>query len=247
MQKLLSELTRLYLPAGSVSPEQFAQQLEGQASYAVHLASDDGMTRAMVIAFQKTADSADGHWTSLCAMANGLQGTLGLPAPAVSISGADEYGLWLSFAAPTPIAQAQEFLTLLHKAYRPDVEVRPDAVRQPVPLLPCMHQMTGKWSAYIHPGLGASFLDDMGLEMAPPLGAQVGFLEQVESISAAQFMHALMKLRQLHGNVAAASAPAPQQGAAPAGLLLKDASLEDIVRHLHAMHIEPTFRHRFRD
>jgi len=26
-------------------------------------------------------------------------------------------------------------------------------------------------------------------------------------------------------------------------LLLKDATLEDIVRHLHAKNIEPTFRH----
>jgi hypothetical protein len=30
---------------------------------------------------------------------------------------------------------------------------------------------------------------------------------------------------------------------APEGLLLKDATLEDIVRFLHSKNIEPTFRH----
>jgi hypothetical protein len=37
--------------------------------------------------------------------------------------------------------------------------------------------------------------------------------------------------------------PAATSATAP-GLLLQDASLEDIVRWLHARHIEPTFRHR---
>jgi hypothetical protein len=35
----------------------------------------------------------------------------------------------------------------------------------------------------------------------------------------------------------------PYASAAPDGLLLKDATLEDIVRFLHAKNIEPTFRH----
>jgi hypothetical protein len=34
----------------------------------------------------------------------------------------------------------------------------------------------------------------------------------------------------------------PANRAAPDGLLLKDATLEDIVRFLQARHIEPTFR-----
>ena len=41
----------------------------------------------------------------------------------------------------------------------------------------------------------------------------------------------------------AADAPVEAPAASAQGLLLKDASLEDIVRHLHAKHIEPTFRH----
>jgi hypothetical protein len=36
--------------------------------------------------------------------------------------------------------------------------------------------------------------------------------------------------------------PAQSAASSPEGLLLKDATLEDIVRHLQAKHIEPTFR-----
>lgn len=242
MQKLIDELTRLYVPAGALSPELFAQQFDSRASYAVHLATGDGMTRAAVIAFAATPDSADGHWTGLCAMANALQGTLGLPAPAVSVSGADAFGLWLSLAVPTPVAQVQEFIALLHKAYLPHATVHPDAATLPVPLLPCLHQLTGKWGAFIHPGLGASFIDDMGLEMAPPLAAQCAFLEGLDSISADQFGRAMAKLRLMHGQ-AVASAPVPPSVAAPGDLLLKDATLDDIVRLLHSRDIEPTFRY----
>lgn len=246
MHKYLAELNRLYLPAGTLAPEALAQHLNGETSLAVYLASRDGMTRAMVIAFPKTADSADGHWMRLCAVANALQGQLGLPAPAVSISGDNAFGLWLSLAQPTPVAQAQQFMSLLLRAYAPETTVEPNAASLPVPLLPCLHQGSGKWGAYIHPGLGASFVDDKGLEMAPPLAAQTAFLEGLESITAAQFQHAQAKLAQRHGGATpgapmAGAAPAPD--AAPGGVLLKDATLEDIVRHLHALNIEPTFRY----
>ncbi len=244
MQKLISELTRLYIPAGSFTPEQFAQQLAGGTSLAVHLASGDGLTRAAVIAFPQTTGSADGHWMRLCAMANALQSQLGWPAPAVSVSGKDAYGLWLSLASPTPVAKVQALLGLLHQAYLPGVPVHPEAATLPVPLLPGMHQATGKWGAFIHPGLGASFIDEMGLEMAPPLTAQSAFLDSLHSITDEQFLHGMNLLQALYGPVAAPAMPAMPPGAVPAGLLLQDATLEDIVRHLHAINIEPTFRHR---
>ena len=49
MQKLISELTRLYLPAGTFSPEVLAQHLLGQTTLDIKLTTDDGLTRAMVI------------------------------------------------------------------------------------------------------------------------------------------------------------------------------------------------------
>jgi hypothetical protein len=202
----------------------------------------------MVIPFNKTSEGDEAqHWTRLCAVANALQAQLGLPAPAVSISGANGYGLWLSLETPVAAAQAQEFLGLLRQAYFPDVDLRPDSVSAPIELPPCLNQGTGKWAAFIHPGMGASFAEESGLDMAPPLAGQVAFLEGLQSISEAQFLRALEVLRQSGVAAPEASAPAPGRLAGMDGLLLKDATLEDIVRFLHAKNIEPTFRHLLPD
>ncbi|SFU86469.1 hypothetical protein [Pseudoduganella namucuonensis] len=245
MHKLISELTRLYLPPGAMAPETLTQHLLGLATVAVNLATDEGQTRALLIPFAKTNDREEAqHWTRLCAVANALQSELGLPAPAVSISGGDAYGLWLSLAAPTPVARVRQFLALLHKAYFPDMPLPPDAAGAPVELPPCLHQATGKWAAFIHPGMGASFADEPGLEMPPPVAGQVAFLEGLQSISEAEFQRALNLLQQAHGSPSMADAPVPQRAATtPDGLLLKDATLEDIVTFLHSKNIEPTFRH----
>ncbi|MFL6673254.1 MAG: hypothetical protein ACJ8LG_08190 [Massilia sp.] len=244
MEKLISELTRLYLPAGTLSAEELAQHMLGQATLAITLATGDGLTRALVIPFNKTGDSEEAqHWTRLCAVANALQAELGFPAPAVSISSANGYKLWLSLEAPVPVAQAQKFLELLRQAYFPDMYLPPDAVSAPVELPPCLNQGTGKWAAFIHPGMGASFADESGLEMAPPLAGQAAFLEGLQSISEEQFLHGLTMLQQSHGPAPTVTVPALERTVAADGLLLKDATLEDIVRFLHSKNIEPTFRH----
>lgn len=244
MQKLISELTRLYLPAGAVSPDALAEHMLGKTTRAIQLTGDDGLTRAMVIPFRKVSGGEEAqHWSRLCEVANALQADLGLPAPAVSISGADGYGLWLSLEKPVPAAQAQKFLSLFSEAYFADSPPLHDAVTTPVELPPCLNQGTGKWAAFIHPGMGASFADESGLEMAPPLAGQVAFLEGLHSISEAQFRHALDVLQQSHGAALVASAPVPERTGSTDGLLLKDATLEDIVRFLHSKNIEPTFRH----
>jgi hypothetical protein len=106
----------------------------------------------------------------------------------------------------------------------------------PVELPPCPNTATGTWAAFIHPGMGASFADESGLDMAPPVAGQVAFLEGLDSIAPGQFNEALARIEAL----AAPVAPPPLPSAD--GLLLKDATLEDIVRVLHARGIEPTFR-----
>ncbi|MTW09095.1 hypothetical protein GM658_00640 [Pseudoduganella eburnea] len=213
MQKLNVELKRLYLAAA------------------------DGGTRSIALVFKKMPGDGDaGHWDRLCSLANTLQSELGLPAPAVSISGADSYALWLSLAQPVSQAQAQAFVELLSHAYCPELSAAPSAIGLP----PYLNQGSGKWAAFIHPGMGASFAGDEGLEIQPPEAGQVALLEGLESIPPAQFMQALDQLRLVAGATAPqAAAPVP---AAAEGLLLKDATLEDIVKHLHAMNIEPTFR-----
>jgi hypothetical protein len=263
VEKLVAELTRLYLAPEGATREALAQHVLGQQTRALKLTTANGLTRAFVIPFRKVAGAVEGrHWTRLCEVANALQADLGLPAPAVSIDGASAYYLWLSLALPVPADQAQDFLELLRQAYFPEIELAPDAATAPVYLPPCLNPRSGKWAAFIHPGMGASFADESGLDVAPPLAGQVGFLEGLDSIDEAQFAQALRKLRQAPGTAtgapAAADAPAASRAAsqaanqpanqpanrtaAPDNLLLKDATLEDIVRFLQAKHIEPTFR-----
>jgi hypothetical protein len=267
MDKLIDALTRLYLAPEAVTREALAQHLQGKTTLAIQLTTADKLTRALAIPFRKLAFAAEGrHWTRLCEVANAIQGELGLPAPAVSIDGASAYYLWLSLETPVPTARAQDFLAALRQAYFPEIELAPDAATAPVYLPPCLNPRSGKWSAFIHPGMGASFADESGLEMAPPVAGQVAFLEGLDSIGAAQFEAALDKLQRGKGAlpvVLASSAALPvtlpaalpatgvaemqvmaaEQPAAPDGLLLKDATLEDIVRYLHSKNIEPTFRH----
>lgn len=255
MHKLIAELMRLYLPADAIAPEVLALHVLGQQYLPISLTGGDGLTRAMMIPFRRAKGACDdAHWLRLCEVANTLQETLGLPAPAVSISGGDAYYLWLSLAVPVPAERAQSFLERLRDEHFPEIELAPDAVRAPVALPPCLHPRTGKWAAFIHPGMGASFADEAGLDVAPPLLGQAAFLEGLESIGEEQFEQLFEALDAARGSnpaapapsslpsPAPASAPAASQHA-PAGLLLRDATLEDIVRHLHAMNIEPTFRH----
>lgn len=222
MQKLNTELKRLYL----AEPE----------------AEAAGQTRVISLAFRRLPDDAeDGHWERLCVMANALQTELQLPAPAVSISGDGAYGLWLSLAQPVPLAQAREFAGLLWGAYcpalKPAANGSASAPASGLALPPRLDPASGKWAAFINPGLGASFAGDEGLEMQPPEAGQLALLERLESIALEQFTGALAQLRPGSGAAAQPTSVAPQEG-----LLLKDATLEDIVNFLHTKNIEPTFR-----
>jgi hypothetical protein len=274
MEKLIAELTRLYLAPEAVTREALATHIAGKTTLAIKLTTADGLTRALAIPFRKVfGDGEAGHWDRLCRVANALQAELGLPAPAVSIDGASAYRLWLSLETPVPSGEAQEFLELLQQTYFPQTELAPDAATAPVYLPPCLNPRSGKWAAFIHPGMGASFAEESGLEVAPPLQGQAAFLDGLDSIADEQFREALHKLEQRQ---APARAPAPAPAEAPSsaaldalaaepfaleaqvpapartpakskastadGPLLKDATLEDIVRRLHAMNIEPTFR-----
>jgi len=250
MEKLISELGRLYLPTAD-NQQRLQHHLRGEATFAFDLAQD-GFTRAIVIDFHKAAGEL--HWQRLCEVANALQSELGLPAPAVSVSGGESYRLWLSLASPIAIAQARQFLALLHKAYFEDEQI--DIGRTMVELPPCLHVATGLWAAFINPGMGGALAEDLGLDMPPNDMSQAAFLEKLDSISSEQFAQALdtLQRRQAQSATQAATQAAMPRAARPhtaagstasqqPGLLLQDATLEDIVNHLHAMGIEPTFRH----
>lgn len=275
MHKLISELNRLYLfdeqqqyleadgSAQALTPAVLARHLAGEQTVAVRLLSEHGLARALVLEFGGKG-GGEAHWSALCTVANAVQHELDLPAPAVSISGT-AFQLWLSLATPVPVAQARQFVQLLRSTFLPAstdiLAVAPPAFVEQVTLPPAL-QPSGKWAAFIHPSMGAAFVDEPGLDMSPPPAAQLGFLESLRSINPAQFTQALAKM-QGHAGLAevalaasaasAASAPAAVHAPLPAtgattqpGLLLQDATLEDIVRWLHARNIEPTFLHRLR-
>ena len=268
MHKLISALTRLYLfeeqqqyvdaegGAQPLTPAVLARHLSGEQTVAVPLVSDashGGLTRALVLEFGGKG-GGEAHWSALCTIANAVQHELDLPAPAVSISGT-AFQLWLSLATPVPVAQARQFVQLLRSTFLPAstdiLAAAPPADVEQVALPPCL-QPSGKWAAFIHPSMGAAFVDEPGLDMPPPPAAQLGFLESLRSINPAQFTQALAKLQGHAGLADAVPASAPaaplsapvSQSLTQPGLLLQDATLEDIVRWLHARNIEPTFRHR---
>jgi hypothetical protein len=257
MEKLISELIRLYLLPDSPAAQGLAGRAAGAACTDVELALD-GQTRTIALPFRKMAPADTGHWDRLCTVANGLQADFGFPAPAVSVAASGGFVLWLSLAVAVPLAQAHRFVDGLGRLW-PDTLPSADAVGTVVPLPPCLDAATGKWAAFIHPGMGASFADESGLDMAPPVAGQAAFLEGLDSIAPDQFRAALDRLAPGPALPAASAPPAtpasppvaqPAPSAAGAGagayaeeLLLKDATLDDIVRWLHARHIEPTFRY----
>ena len=182
MEKLIAELTRLYLFEGQpgndgpVTPAMLDQQLRGAAALALPLVSTAGTVRTIVLHFDGArAGKGEQQWEALCGVANAMQHQLDLPAPAVSITGDDGYALWLSLLTPVPAAQARRFAALLRAAHAPDAPMAAGApvdADAPELLPPCVHPASGKWAAFIHPGMGSSFADEPRLEMAPPLAAQ---------------------------------------------------------------------------
>ncbi len=228
----------------TVDAAAWTQHFAGAATLACDPVSGENRQRTLAIAFDKQSEGdEDAHWKLLCLVANALQQDLGLPAPAVSVSGERGFILWLSLAHAVPQPQMQTFLDLLAMKYYPALPRA--SASAPLTLPPCLIASTGKWAAFINPGLGASFSEDCGLEMMPPLAGQIALLEQVSSISDQQFAQALLMLGNASPALAERTERAPGDVTA-AGLLLKDATLEDIVAHLHALGIEPTLRHLLR-
>ncbi|MBW8898962.1 MAG: hypothetical protein JF619_12815 [Massilia sp.] len=241
MERLISELMRLYLLPDSPATQALVQRAPDGPCDPVGLASSDGLLRAIALPFRKAAGEDARHWERLCTVANGLQADFGFPAPAVSVASAGGYVLWLSLEAPVSMAEARRVVAGLDRLW-PDTLPSPDTVGMPVELPPCLNGATGHWAAFIHPGMGASFADESGLDMAPPAAGQVAFLEGLQGITADQFRAALDRLAPPAPAPVASSAPAPARDGVPDGLLLRDATLDDIVRVLHARGIEPTFR-----
>lgn len=153
-----------------------------------------GARRALLLGFRRTAD-----WEQAASLWQALQEELELPAPAISVSVADGYRLWLSLAAPLPADEARGFLEALRGKYLADLQ--PASVEllagEPSSLspVPALDPASGKWSAFIDPSMGGMFVEEPGLEMAPSLNRQADMLSGLRSIDADGLRQAMEKLR----------------------------------------------------
>lgn len=189
MNKLLTELTRLYGTARNAGEEALA------------LSSPAGLVRAMVLELGRPAD-----WALLGAVWRGVQSDLALCAPAIAVNGVDGYQLWFSLETGVEPPQAAAFLQGLCQRYLADVaparlRCMPDAAGPSHPLpMPPLQLESGSWSAFLAPDLAAVFADEPWLDRAPGEEAQASLLARLQSMTANSFHAALQRLNPVAGS-----------------------------------------------
>ena len=220
MNKLITELQRLYFLGnqrwngeGVLTAQIVERCVAGELNVAFDLVGANGMARALVVEFEDSGD-----WQHVANLYQAVQDELGLPAPALSVSGQPGYALWFSLADAVPVAQAGVLLAALRSRYLADlpasrVGLRPavDTIAR-VTLAPSRHPASGKWAAFIDPSLGGMFIDEPWLEMTPNQDKQAELLAAINSISAAEFQAALSVL---HGVSPTDPAPTDAEPVSP--------------------------------
>ena len=196
MNRLQLELDRLY------GPGPLAAEAAADAAQAV---------RALVLELALPAG-----WTELCPAWMGVQSDLGLPAPAIAVSGFDSLQLWFSLAAPIPQADGVRFLEGVRARYLSQVKASqlrlvaaPDAFSRAPPV----ERSPARWSAFISPDLASVFSDTPWLDVPPTEDGQATLLRPLEAIRRAAFDAALEQLAMTAEGVprepADAAAPGP--------------------------------------
>lgn len=209
MNRLQAELHRLYLSDKPLT--------EGQDSVDPDcgLVDANGQVRAMVMEVARQAG-----WGAVGALWQGIQNDLELPAPAIAVSGVDGYQVWLSLLEPIPVAHAQDLLDLLRLRYLGDIAPRhvrmlPAAEAGAPPqtrrcrLVPALQAETGRWSAFVAPGLASMFADEPWLDVPPNPDAQANILSRLECIKPAGLRRVQNRLRPVIAE-APQTAPADQ-------------------------------------
>jgi hypothetical protein len=188
MNRLHAELRRLYLPD----------------SAATGLMDGQGRVRAMVLELARPAD-----WQALAGLWRGVQADLGLPAPAIAVSGAEGFQLWFALAEPLAGPQAQAFLEALCSRYLPEVTPSrltlwpADGDAAAPAWVPAQQNSEARWSAFVAPDLAPIFADTPWLDIAPGDEGQADLLRGLSVMKPAAFEAALAQLTP------AGQAPAP--------------------------------------
>ncbi len=197
MNTLQAELNRLYLSCvpGSTNPD---NEVPG-------LVAPDGRVRALVLELARLAD-----WSVLSTVWHGVQTDLELPAPAIAVSGIDGYQLWFSLCEPVPAAQAQAFLEGLRRRYlgmvapqrigmMPKEDASAAGKLQHSPMVPALHQDTGRWSAFVAPDLASIFSEEPWLDVCPSSEAQAHVLSRLVCTPPAAFQAAMASVTNNNG------------------------------------------------
>ena len=189
MNRLQSELHRLYLPLSQAHLEADAQSSA--------LIDARGMVRALVMEMTRPPS-----WELLSRVWRGVQTELELPAPAIAVSGVDGLQLWFSLAEPIEAWQANAFLESLRLRFLPDTDAKrirlmpaADAsALQPerhARQVPALQEQTGNWSAFVAADLAPVFADTPWLDIAPNEEGQATLLRGLETMKPAVFEEAL--------------------------------------------------------
>lgn len=192
MNRLQSELNRLYLPPSQAGAETDAQPAT--------LIDPTDRVRAMVLELARPPS-----WEAMSKVWQGVQAELDLPAPAIAVSGTDGLQLWFSLAEPISTDRAHAFLERLRIRYLADVEsgrvglmpatnasaLHPELHAR---LIPARQEPTGNWSAFLAPDLVPIFADSPWLDIPPNEEGQATLLRGMEVTKQAAFESAFDKL-----------------------------------------------------
>ncbi len=200
MTRLQSELHRLYFALSKAGAEADTQPLA--------LIDASGKVRVMVMELRGPPS-----WDALSRVWQGVEAELGLPAPAIAVSGIDALQLWFSVAEPIAATQAHTFLDGLRQRFLADIEpgrvrlmpaLDASALRQELQaaLVPAL-QESGNWSAFLAPDLVPIFADTPWLDIPPNEEGQASLLRGIEVMQKTAFDAACQKL----GPAAPASLP----------------------------------------
>jgi len=251
MNRLQTELHRLYLPHDAQS------ECPDPADEAISLMGVDGRVRALVVELAQQAG-----WNGVAALWQGVQDDLDLPAPAIAVSGMDGFQVWFSLAESVPIAQALDFLASLRLRYlgviaAKHIRMKPTAndstpwQSQHAKLVPACQGESGRWSAFVAPGLAGMFADEPWLDLPPGPDAQAKLLSGLKSIQPAEFRLAQERLRPVGAPtavaVASVTADAAHEAQDPKHFLLavmRDPATEMLLRIEAAKALLPYFERR---
>lgn len=185
--------------------------------------ADGGGVRALVLELGRPAE-----WPPLGRLWSAVQAELGLPAPAIAVSGSQGLQLWFSLRQAVGPAQGQALLARLRDRYLADLAphrihlwpaVTSSGAVEPPARVPALQPDGGRWSAFVAPDLAGLFADTPWLDLPPSDDGQASLLAGLACASPEQVAAALGRLGPAADGAAVPSPSLSPSTAAPAALV----------------------------